>query len=130
MSAPILVTKLFIPATRPELVRRQRLIDRLNGGLHQKLTLVSAPAGFGKTTLVTEWLNELQEDPPTKNQREKKITWLSIDEGDNDPTRFITYLIAALNKIYGGYIIHQQGQQFLNILIQQDKQARKTQFLQ
>jgi LuxR family maltose regulon positive regulatory protein len=52
MSTPILTTKLYIPPTRPELVSRPRLIERLNEGLHRKLTLVSAPAGFGKTTLI------------------------------------------------------------------------------
>jgi LuxR family maltose regulon positive regulatory protein len=93
MTSPILVTKLFIPATRPKLVSRPRLIEQLDGGLYRKLILVSAPAGFGKTTLVTEWLQTLRENPATY------IAWLSLDEGDNDPTRFLTYLIAALNRI-------------------------------
>jgi len=56
MSSPVLVTKLFIPAARLELVSRPHLIKQLNRGLHRKLTLISAPAGFGKTTLVTDWL--------------------------------------------------------------------------
>ncbi|WP_420645388.1 LuxR C-terminal-related transcriptional regulator [Candidatus Leptofilum sp.] len=100
MATSVLVTKLFIPATRPELVPRPRLISRLNSGLHRKLTLVSAPAGFGKTTLVTEWLQQLQatantgEAIPNVNQ----TAWFSLDEEDNDPTRFITYLVAALNR--------------------------------
>jgi LuxR family maltose regulon positive regulatory protein len=92
---PILQTKLYIPPIRPELVSRPRLIERLNAGLCQnqgfgrKLTLVSAPAGFGKTTLVTEWLN----------RSEHRFTWLSLDEGDNDLARFFTYFVAALQKI-------------------------------
>ena len=99
MSSPVLVTKLFIPATRPELVRRPRLIERLNGGLDQKLTLISAPAGFGKTTLVTEWLKHIQGEPQYTNSTKTWVAWLSLDEGDNDPTRFLTYFIAALNQI-------------------------------
>jgi len=93
MSAPILVTKLFSPATRPELVPRPRLIERLNGCINCKLTLVSAPAGFGKTTLVAEWLQTIS------NDSKSHIAWLSLDEGDNDPARFLTYFIAALNQI-------------------------------
>ncbi len=86
---PLLQTKLYIPPIRPELVSRPRLIERLNAGLHRKLTLVSAPAGFGKTTLVSEWVTGC----------ERLTAWLSLDEGDNDPTRFLTYLIAALQTI-------------------------------
>jgi LuxR family maltose regulon positive regulatory protein len=86
---PLLTTKLCIPPVRPGLVSRPQLVERLNEGLNRKLTLVSAPAGFGKTTLVTEWLNNA----------ERPFTWLSLDEGDNDPVRFLTYLVAALQKI-------------------------------
>jgi LuxR family maltose regulon positive regulatory protein len=99
MSSPILVTKLFTPTTRPELVPRPRLIEQLNRGLHRKLTLISAPAGFGKTTLVTEWLDSLRGDTQPDNPTKNKIAWLSLDESDNDPTRFLTYFIAALNQI-------------------------------
>jgi LuxR family maltose regulon positive regulatory protein len=60
VSTPILTTKLYIPPTRPELVPRPRLIERLNEGLHRKLTLISAPAGFGKTTLVSSWIADLR----------------------------------------------------------------------
>ncbi|MFC1936026.1 LuxR C-terminal-related transcriptional regulator [Chloroflexota bacterium] len=95
MTTQLLSTKLFIPPTRPELVPRPRLIERLNEGLYRKLTLISAPAGFGKTTLVTEWLDNLH------SEAENKIAWLSLDEGDNDPARFLSYFIAALNQIEG-----------------------------
>ena len=89
MSTPILATKLYIPPTRPDLVPRPRLIERLNEGLHRKLTLISAPAGFGKTTLVSDTLRRL--DLP--------IAWLSLDENDNEASRFLNYTIAALQKI-------------------------------
>ena len=92
----LLTTKLFIPATRPELVPRRHLIEKLGEGLHRKLTLISAPAGFGKTTLVTEWVDSLHLNTPQENQIKNKIAWLSLDENDNDPTRFLVYLIAAL----------------------------------
>ena len=95
MVTPILATKLYIPPTRPELVARSRLINKLFEGLHRKLTLISAPAGFGKTTLVTEWLDNLCLDA----KKENRIAWLSLDEGDNDLVRFLTYFIAALNQI-------------------------------
>jgi LuxR family maltose regulon positive regulatory protein len=61
---PLLQTKLHIPPIRPEFVPRPRLIERLNAGLHRKLTLVSAPAGFGKTALVTRWLGSAGASPP------------------------------------------------------------------
>ena len=89
MTASILVTKLFIPPTRPELVPRPRLIEQMNEGLHRKLTLISAPAGFGKTTLASEWVAGC----------ERPAAWLSLDEGDNDRTRFLTYLVAALQTL-------------------------------
>ena len=97
----LLTTKLYIPPTRPELVSRTRLIEQLNGGLHRKLTLVSAPAGFGKTTLVTEWLDNLRLDTQKESQTEYRIAWLSLDESDKDLARFLTYFIAALNQIEG-----------------------------
>lgn len=89
MATPILATKLYIPSPRAKSVLRSRLIDRLNNGLQRKLTLISAPAGFGKTTLVSTWIADC----------EKPIAWLSLDEGDNDLTRFLTYFIAALQTI-------------------------------
>lgn len=89
MSTPILTTKLYIPPPHPELIPRPRLIKRLNNGLYRKLTLISAPAGFGKTTLVSSWLQQI--DPPA--------AWLSLDEGDNDLARFLIYLTAALETV-------------------------------
>src|ERR671916_2116494 len=89
MSTPILATKLYVPAPQPRVVPRPRLIERLNEGLHRKLTLVSAPAGFGKTTLLGEWLAGC----------DRQAAWLSLDERDSDPARFLTYLVAALQTI-------------------------------
>ena len=89
MPTPILATKLYVPPPRPNVVRRSRLIERLNEGRHRKLTLISAPAGFGKTTLVSEWLAGC----------ERPSAWLSLDEGDDDLTRFLAYLIAALQTL-------------------------------
>ncbi|HEY6072974.1 MAG TPA: hypothetical protein VIV15_06140, partial [Anaerolineales bacterium] len=94
MSAPILATKLYIPPSRPKVVLRPRLIERLNEGLHRKLTLISAPAGFGKTTLVSEWVAGCERLEP-----KVRVAWLSLDEGDNDPARFLSYLVAALQTI-------------------------------
>ena len=89
MPPPMLTTKLYIPRLRPNVVSRPRLIERLNEGLQRKLTLISAPAGFGKTTLVSEWVEGI----------ERPVAWLSLDKGENDPTRFLTYLVAALQTI-------------------------------
>jgi LuxR family maltose regulon positive regulatory protein len=97
----LLTTKLYIPPARPELVSRPRLIKRLNEGLHRKLTLISAPAGFGKTTLVTEWLEDMRGDVKEEIQTENKIAWLSLDENDNDYARLLTYFATALNQYEG-----------------------------
>ena len=89
MSEPLLLTKLYIPPPRINVVSRPRLIERLNAGLHSKLTLISAPAGFGKTTLVSEWIASC----------DRPVAWLSLDQGDNDPVRFLIYLISALQTL-------------------------------
>jgi len=89
MSTPILATKLYIPPLRPHVVSRPRLLERLNEGLHHNLILISAPAGFGKTTLISEWVEGI----------ERPAAWLSLDEGDNDPARFLMYLVAALQTL-------------------------------
>ena len=91
MPVPLLATKFYIPQLRASSVLRPRLVERLNEGLSagRKLTLVSAPAGFGKTTLVSEWIACCQ----------RPVAWLSLGEGDNDPTVFLTYFVAALQTI-------------------------------
>jgi LuxR family maltose regulon positive regulatory protein len=91
MSTTILATKLYIPPPRSKIVLRARLIERLNESLSasRKMTLISAPAGFGKTTLVSEWVTSC----------ERTVAWLSLDEGDNDPACFLAYLVAALQTI-------------------------------
>ena len=89
MKAGLLTTKLHIPFIRPELVSRSRLTERLNAGLVRKLILVSAPAGFGKTTLLSAWAASCGQP----------VAWLSLDERDNDPARFLAYLAAALQAI-------------------------------
>jgi LuxR family maltose regulon positive regulatory protein len=116
MTAPLLKTKLYIPPVRPELVPRPRLIEQLNAGLWtgglgeggllqdyfaRKLTLISAPAGFGKTALITEWLRHLRVETGQGKAIEvaPSFAWLSLDEDDNDPVRFFTYLIAAVETI-------------------------------
>jgi LuxR family maltose regulon positive regulatory protein len=71
------------------------------GWQQRRLTHVSAPAGFGKTTLVAEWLDNLQGDTEAENQNVYRTAWLSLDEGDYDPAGFLTYIIAALNQIEG-----------------------------
>jgi LuxR family maltose regulon positive regulatory protein len=89
MSTPILTTKLYLPPPPPNLVLRPNLIERLNEGLNRKLTLISAPAGFGKTTLVSEWATACK----------RPVAWLSMDKGDNDPAGFLEYLVAALQTV-------------------------------
>src|SRR6266699_232468 len=92
MPTPILATKLYLPRLRPNVVSRPRLLERLNEGLHRNLTLISAPAGFGKTTLVSAWVEGIE-------RPRARTAWLSLDEGENDPARFLAYLVAALQTI-------------------------------
>jgi LuxR family maltose regulon positive regulatory protein len=91
MSGDLLQTKLYIPKLRPKLVSRPHLIERLNQGVQSgsKLILISAPAGFGKTTVLNEWAHN----------SEYPFAWVSLDESDNDPTRFLAYVVAALQEI-------------------------------
>ena len=91
MPTPILATKLYIPPPRPKVVLRPRLIERMNESLQHAagITLISASAGFGKTTLASEWLADCKQP----------AAWLSLDDGDNDPVRFLAYLVAALQTI-------------------------------
>lgn len=97
MTDLLLQTKLFMPLVRGALVPRTRLLERLGhefwqaGGFSRQLTLVCAPAGYGKTTLVAAWLKQKAELFP--------VAWLSLDESDNDPARFLSYLLAAIQQI-------------------------------
>jgi LuxR family maltose regulon positive regulatory protein len=92
MAGPLLDTKLYIPRLRRGLVARPRLSERLGRGVESKLTLISAPPGFGKTTLLAEWL-------AAAPAREQSVAWLSLDQADNQPASFWTYLIAALQTV-------------------------------
>ena len=92
VSTEILLTKLYIPQPVPGMVARPRLLTRLDNILHTKLTLISAPAGFGKTTLISQWLHHHQPPLPA--------AWLSLEEAENDPIRFCDYFIAALQTIF------------------------------
>ncbi len=98
METLLLKTKLNMPVLRESIVQRKRLVKQLNedlwrrAGFERKLTLFSAPAGYGKTTAAVEWLG----DSPSQ------VLWLSLEEGDNDPARFITYLVAAFQRIEAG----------------------------
>jgi LuxR family transcriptional regulator, maltose regulon positive regulatory protein len=101
MSMPVLDTKLYIPLPRLQLVVRTRLLERLNEGLRSKLILISAPAGFGKTTLVSDWVASCN----------TPVAWLSLDEADSDPTRFLIYLLSALQTVAPNF-----GEGLLNAL--------------
>ncbi len=94
MSGPLLSTKLYMPTPRPNLVARPRLFEMLDAGLGQgrRLTLVSAPAGFGKTTLIASWVQKTG----------RPTAWLALDESDNDPVQFFQYLVAALGQVSPG----------------------------
>lgn len=84
---------MYVPLPRTKVILRPRLIERLNEGLDRKLTLVSAPVGFGKTTLVSEWVTGCG----------RPVAWMSLDEGDNEPARFLALLVAALRTIAGEF---------------------------
>jgi LuxR family maltose regulon positive regulatory protein len=86
MDGPLLASKLHAPARRAPWVQRSRLIDRL--AAPRRLVLIAAPAGFGKTSVLTEWLS----------QAEGSVAWLALDERDNDDAVFWTYLLAALDR--------------------------------
>ncbi|MBD2867288.1 LuxR C-terminal-related transcriptional regulator [Paenibacillus arenilitoris] len=89
MSMLLLTTKLYMAPPRPKAVLRTRLTERLNDGMRRKLTLVSASAGSGKTTLVSQWLSGFP----------RPAAWLSLEEADNDPARFLNYLFAAMRTV-------------------------------
>jgi LuxR family maltose regulon positive regulatory protein len=89
---PLVSTKLGVPKARTNLVARPHLIEKLDQEPENRLTLVSAPAGFGKTTLLVEWLEDRADDGVS-------VAWLSLDEGDNDPACFLSYLVTAFQTI-------------------------------
>ena len=95
VTVPLLETKLFVPKPRRRPVTRRRLSDRLGDGLEAKLTLLSAPPGFGKTTLLAEWIAQ---SPIARDA----TAWLSLDQGDSQPTTFWTYVISALQTVVPG----------------------------
>src|SRR5918997_841744 len=92
---PLLVTKLAVPSTRASLVPRPRLSERLEEGLEAQLILVSAPAGFGKSTLLGAWASELSGSG-------RPIAWFSLDSADNDPARFWRYFVTAMDLLQPG----------------------------
>jgi len=89
----MLLTKLHIPPVIQNIVHRPELYEKLNTGLNRKLILISAPAGFGKTTLLSDWIN--QQNIPT--------AWFSIDKSDNDPVVFLSYLISGIQNIHSRF---------------------------
>jgi LuxR family maltose regulon positive regulatory protein len=91
---PLLKTRISTPPTRADLVVRPRLAERLQAGLARPMTLISAPAGSGKTTLVTSWLSGFAE--------RSRVAWLSLDDDDNDPVHFLYYLVASLRTVEPG----------------------------
>jgi ATP/maltotriose-dependent transcriptional regulator MalT len=91
---PLVSTKLRPSQARPKLVARPRLVGRLDPEAGRRLTLVSAPAGFGKTTLLGKWVKDQMD-------KERPVAWLSLDEDDNDPARFLSYVVAAVGRATG-----------------------------
>ena len=102
---PLLATKLHMPRPPQQLVRRPRLVEQFQQALQHRLTLIAAPAGFGKTTLLSAWFQDAHVSP----------AWVSLDSGDDDPTRFWSYTLAALNTVHmglsGGQIAQLQSPQ-------------------
>src|SRR6187200_95087 len=98
VTTPLLATKFYVPRSRRGLVPRPRLTERLDRGAASTLMIVSAPAGFGKTTLLAEWLAATAASPNS----EWVASWLSLDPADNDPATFWTYVVAALQTVAPG----------------------------
>src|SRR3972149_2079728 len=94
MISPLITTNLYMPKPRQGLISRPALLQRLSEGLVGRLTLISASSGYGKTTLMAEWYMEQGHDTP--------MAWVSLDAGDNDPVRFLSYLITALQNVQDG----------------------------
>jgi LuxR family maltose regulon positive regulatory protein len=98
-SFTLIKTKLKRPRANGDLLARPHLINSLNEGLNRKLTLISAPAGFGKTTLAVQWLSQLPADRPS-SESVSLSAWLSLDQDDNDLVVFLAYFIAAVQTAY------------------------------
>lgn len=94
----LLATKLFVPRPSHPLIQRPRLTTLLTQGLQRKLTLISAPAGFGKTTLLSSWVQSLPQDTPETPY----VAWVSLDADDNEPVLFWSYVLTALDKLQSG----------------------------
>ncbi|KAA3664773.1 MAG: LuxR family transcriptional regulator, partial [Chloroflexi bacterium] len=96
----LLTTKFYKPWVRSDLVGRERLRQKLDVGVENGriLTLISAPAGYGKTTLAAEWLPSLTINNQQSTINNSNFAWLSLDENDNDPIRFFAYLVEALQR--------------------------------
>jgi LuxR family transcriptional regulator, maltose regulon positive regulatory protein len=95
VTVPLLATKLYVPKLRRGLVARPRLLERMSGGAEARLTLVSAPAGFGKTTVLAGWLHDASADG-------RRVAWLSLDAADNEPAIFWAYVVTALQGAVPG----------------------------
>jgi LuxR family maltose regulon positive regulatory protein len=105
ITQPLISTKMFVPAPRFNRVYRPRLLNLLGQTSQYPLTLICAPAGYGKTTLLAEWIQNCRESVKTENAHlhtNYKITWVSLDQDDNDPSRFLAYLLAALENTQPG----------------------------
>ena len=102
MVAPVVETKLLLPPQRPDVVPRPRLADLLLRGTRDRLTLVSAPAGFGKTTLLASWFATPPSAPDDDPDGRRPVAWVSLDEGDRDATTFWTYVLLALERAVPG----------------------------
>ncbi|MDN5764990.1 MAG: hypothetical protein L0H96_01900 [Humibacillus sp.] len=106
MARPVIATKLYVPRPRPGLVPRPRLLERLRRGAEARLTLVSAPAGFGKSTLLAAWLGERAvvapegsaATPAAMSAETQPVAWVSLDRRDRDPASFWTYVLNAIRN--------------------------------
>jgi len=94
----LLATKFFVPSSSHPLIARPQLTTLLNHSLRRKLTLVSAPAGFGKTTLLSSWVQSF----PQMKPQAPLVAWVSLDEDDNEPALFWTYALTALDAVQPG----------------------------
>src|SRR5688500_3398417 len=114
MDNQLLTMKLYAPPLRPGLVHRLRLLEKMSLGLQEgkRLTIITAPAGYGKTTLALEWLASL----------DQALSWLSLDRTENHPLQILTYLVAALGKVEE--TVKQELEPFLRAQTEQDEAAR------